>query len=128
MKLGWAALDGVSADRLWLRPSGLISGRAAAEAIASGHARPLTGPSLAFSITAALSLGSDQRPISVTSSIADLEVWIAGVGARFAQRVREQLALLSAPRPPWTGFDLDRPIVMGVQRNARQLLRRRTVV
>ena len=42
MKLGWSALDGVSADRLWLRPSGLISGRAAAEAIASGQARPLT--------------------------------------------------------------------------------------
>ncbi|HEX3411921.1 MAG TPA: hypothetical protein VHT00_09400, partial [Stellaceae bacterium] len=96
MKLGWSELDDARVDGLWLRPLGLISGRAAAEAIASGHARPLTRPSLAFSITAALSLGSDQRPISVTSSIADLEVWIAGVGARFAQRVREQLALLSA--------------------------------
>ena len=39
---------------------------------------------------------------------------MAGPGARFAQRVREQLSLLSAPRPPWAGFDLDRPIVMGV--------------
>jgi dihydropteroate synthase len=114
MNLGWSALNGVSANRLWLRPSGLISGRAAAEAIASGHARPLTGPRLAFSLIAALGLGSDRRPISVTSSIAELEEWIGGVGARFAQRVREQLALLSAPRPPWAGFDLDRPIVMGV--------------
>jgi dihydropteroate synthase len=114
MKLGWTELDGVSADRLWLRPLGIISGRAAAEAIASGHGRPLTGPSLAFTLIAALGLGPDQRPISVTSSIAEFEVSIAGVGARFAQRVREQLALLSAPRPPWAGFDLDRPIVMGV--------------
>jgi dihydropteroate synthase len=114
MRAGWTELDGVSADRLWLRPLGLIGGRAAAEAIASGCARPLTGPSLAFSLIAAIGLRSDQRPISVTSSIAELEVWIAGVGARFAQRVREQLALLSAPRPPWAGFDLDRPIVMGV--------------
>jgi dihydropteroate synthase len=112
---GWTELDGVSADRLWLRPSGLISGRAVAEAIASGHARPLTGPSLAFSLIGALGPGSDRRrPISVTSSIAELEVWIAGAGARFAQRVREQLVLLSAPRPPWAGFDLDRPLVMGV--------------
>ena len=98
MKLGWSALDGVSADRLWLRPSGLISGRAAAEAIASGQARPLTGPHLAYSLGAVLGLGSDRRPISLTSSIAELELWIAGAGARFAQRVREQLALLSAPR------------------------------
>jgi dihydropteroate synthase len=114
MKRGWAALDGVSGDRLWLRPLGLISGHAAAEAIASGHARPLTGPSLAFGLTAALGLGSDRRPISVTSSIAELEEWVAGGGVRFAHRVREQLALLSAPRPPWAGFDLDRPLVMGV--------------
>ena len=114
MKLGWTELDGVRADRVWLRPLGLISGRAAAEAIASGHARPLTGPSLAFSLIAALGLGTDRRPISVAASIAELEVWMAGPGARFAQRVREQLSLLSAPRPPWAGFDLDRPIVMGV--------------
>jgi dihydropteroate synthase len=114
MKLGWTALNGVRADRVWLRPSGLISGRAAAEAIASGHARPLTGPSLAFSLIAVLGLGPDRRPISVMLSIAELEQWITGAGARFAQPVREQLALLSAPRPPWAGFDLDRPIVMGV--------------
>jgi dihydropteroate synthase len=114
MKLVWAALDGVGVDGLWLRPSGLISGRAAAEAVASGHARPLTGSGLAFSLISALGLGSAGRPIAVTSSIPELDVWLAGTGARFAQRVREQLALLSAPRPPWAGFDLDRPIVMGV--------------
>src|SRR5260370_20849148 len=114
MKVAWTELDGVGADRLWLRPLGLISGRAAAEAIASGHARPLTGPKLAFTLIAALGLGPDRRPVSVTSSIAAFEVWIAGGGARFAQRVREQPALLSAPRLPWAGVDLDRPIVMGV--------------
>jgi dihydropteroate synthase len=114
MNLGWAALDGIRADRLWLRPLGLISGRAAAEAIAYGYARPLTGPNLAFSLITALGLGSDQRPVSVTLSIAELEGWIAGAGARFAQRVRDQLAILSAPRQPWAGFDLDRPILMGV--------------
>ena len=114
MKLGWTALDGAGASCLWLRPSGLISGRAATEAIASGHARPLTGSGLAFSLIVALGLGSDRHPVSVTSSIAEFELWIAGDGARFAPRVREQLALLTAPRSPWAGFDLDRPIVMGV--------------
>jgi dihydropteroate synthase len=114
MKLCWTELGDISADRLWLLPLGLISGRAAAEAIASGQARPLTGSCLAFTFIRVLGLGPDRRPISVTSSIAEFETWIAGVGAPFAQRVREQLALLSAPRPPWAGFDLDRPIVMGV--------------
>src|SRR5438132_4761054 len=92
----------------------MISGGAAAEAVASGHARALTGPSLAFSLVAAMGLASDRRFISVTASIAELEVWIAGAGARFAQRASEQLALLSAPRPPWAGFVLDRPLVMGI--------------
>jgi dihydropteroate synthase len=114
MKLGWTQLEDASADRLWLRPFGLITGHAAVDAVAAGHARPLTGPSLAFSLVAALSLGSDRRPISMTSTITELELWIAGVGARFTQRVREQLALLSAPRPPWAGFDLNSPILMGV--------------
>ncbi len=114
MSYGWAQLDGLSADQLWLRPLGLISGRAATEAVASGRAWPLAGSGLAFSLIAALSIGSDRRPISVTASVADLELWIAGAGARFAQRIRQQFALLSAPRPPWAGFDLDRPIVMGV--------------
>jgi len=114
MRLGWSQLDGVSADRLWLRPLGVISGRAAAEAVASGHARPLTGPSLAFNLVAAMGLASDRRPVSVTASIAELEVWVAGAGSRFAQRASEQLALLSAPRSPWAGFVLDRPLVMGV--------------
>src|SRR5260370_18172565 len=106
MKVAWTELDGVGADRLWLRPLGLVSGRAAAEAIASGHARPLTGPNLAFTLTAALGLGPDRRPVSVTSSIAELDAWIAGPGAPLAQRVPEQRARLSAPRPPWAGLGL----------------------
>jgi dihydropteroate synthase len=114
MKAGWTELGGVNVDHFWLRPLGLISGRAAVEAVASGHARPLAGPSLAFTLIGALGLGPDRRPISATSSIAEFEVWIAGVGAPFAPRVRELLALLSARRPPWAGFDLDRPLVMGV--------------
>jgi dihydropteroate synthase len=115
MRVSWAPLDGVSADHLWLRPIGLIGGRAAAEAVASGHARPLAGTTnLAFSLVAALGFGSHRQPISVTASITNFELWIAGAGARFAQRAREQLNLLSGPRGTWAGFDLRRPLVMGV--------------
>jgi len=112
--VGWAQLDGVASDRLWLRPLGLISGRSAVEAVASGHARPLAGPGLAFAQVELVGFGSDRRPISLTASIAELETWIAGAGARFAPRAHEQLAYLSAQRAPWAGFVLDRPIVMGV--------------
>ena len=112
--IDWTPLVSVASDRLWLRPLGLVSGRAATQALASGHARPLTGPSLAFTLLEAIGLGSDRRPVSVTAPIAQLETWIAGAGARFARGVREQLAFLSAQRAAWAGFALDRPIVMGV--------------
>jgi dihydropteroate synthase len=112
--LGWGPLEGVASDKLWLRPLGLISGCAAREAVAFGCARPLAGSGLAFTLVAAFGLGPDRRPALVTAPISELETWIAGAGARFARRAREQLALLSAPRPPWAGFALDRPLVMGV--------------
>ena len=111
---GWARLENLAADRLWLRPLGLLCGRAAADAVASGLARPLAGFSLAFGLVAAIGLGSDRRLASVTASVAELESWLAGAGRRFADRARDRLALLSAPRPPWAGLALDRPLIMGV--------------
>ena len=112
--IDWSRFDKVAADRLWLRPLGLLCGYAASRAVASGLARPLAGADLAFTLVAALGLGSDRRLTSVTAPISELEGWLAGVGARFAERAQERLALLSARRPPWAGFALDRPLVMGV--------------
>jgi dihydropteroate synthase len=114
--IDWTRLDGVVSDRLWLRPLGLVSGHAATEALASGHAWSLAGPHLAFTLILieAVGLGSDSRPVSVTASIAELENWTAGTGSRFARRVQKQRAFLSAQRAAWAGFALDRPIVMGV--------------
>jgi dihydropteroate synthase len=114
MRIGWTQLDRVGSDRLWLRPLGLISGRAAGRAAACGDARPLTDPNLAFTLVEVLGLGPDRRPVSVTAPIAEFESWIAGAGARFARRAGERLALLSTPRAPWAGFTLDRPLIMGV--------------
>jgi dihydropteroate synthase len=112
--IDWARLDDVGSDRLWLRPLGLISGGAAADAVASGRARPLTGAGLAFTSVAAAGLGSDRHPVSVTAPINKFEAWISGPGTRFAPRVKSQLALFSALRAPWAGFVLDRPLLMGV--------------
>jgi dihydropteroate synthase len=114
MRVGWTQLESVDADRLWLRPLGVVVGSTAAEAVACGRARLLTGPNLAFSLVAAAGLDPGRRPVSVTAPIGELEAWIAGAGARFAERARRQLATLSAPRAPWAGFEFDRPLVMGI--------------
>lgn len=114
MRPDWARLHSIGADRLWLRPLGLVTGCAAADAIARGDARPLAGRDLAFSLVAALGLDADRRPVSVTAPIVELEAWLADTGSGFAPRARQQFAQLSAPRQPWAGFALDRPLVMGV--------------
>jgi dihydropteroate synthase len=112
--LDWARLDKVAANRLWLRPLGLLCGQAAREGVAAVLARPLAGSDLAFTLVTAFGLGADGHLASVTAPIAELEGWLAGPGARFAERGRERLARLSTRRLPWAGFALDRPLVMGV--------------
>jgi dihydropteroate synthase len=112
--IDWSRLDKVAADRLWLRPLGLLCGYAASRAVAAGLARPLVGADLAFTLVAALGLGSDRRLTSVTAPISELEGWLGGPGARFAERAQDRLARLSAARPPWAGFFLDRPLVVGI--------------
>ena len=107
--IDWTRLDNVAADRLWLRPLGLVYGRAAAEAVAAGLARPLAGADLAFTLVAAIGLGSDRRLASVTAPIAELEGWLAGPGAAFcrsrATPARPAVGAAAAmgglyPRPP----------------------------
>jgi dihydropteroate synthase len=110
----WARLDKVAADCLWLRPLGLLCGQAANEAVAAGLAQPLAGADRAFTLVAAIGLGSDRRAASVTAPICELAGWLAGPGARFAERTQDRLARLSTPRRPWAGFSLDRTLVMGV--------------
>ncbi len=112
--LDWARLDKVAADRLWLRPLGLLCGHAAREAVGAGLARPLAGADVAFTLVTALGLGCDRRLASVTAPTAALEGWLAGAGTRFTACAKDRLARLSAPRQPWAGFALDRPLVMGV--------------
>ena len=114
MRLDWAQFDDVGADRLWIRPLGLLSGGAAAKANASGTAWPLAYARLAYTLVGVFGFRRERRPVSIVASIGELDAWLAGSGARFAERVRRQLALLSVPRPPWAGFTLDRPLVMGV--------------
>ncbi|MDY0883374.1 dihydropteroate synthase [Dongia soli] len=86
-----------------LIPTGLVSGEAAARAVAAGDACPLAGEQIAFTTLTQLSRAED------------------GTGRRQAMSLRaakekaaSQLAALSAPRRPWAGFDLARPLIMGI--------------
>src|SRR5688500_6792526 len=87
----------------YLIPRGLISGPAAARAVEAGIARPLAGGPLAFATAEVIERGAaeegQRRPVSLSQARA------------FPQDLVEGLA---HPRPHWAGFDLKRPLIMGV--------------
>ncbi|MET1025583.1 MAG: dihydropteroate synthase [Dongiaceae bacterium] len=87
----------------YLLPVGLLNGPGAERAVATGQARWLAGGSLAFNAVTQISRaadGSGQRralPLALAEELAPA-----------------QMAALSAPRSPWAGFDLSRPLIMGI--------------
>jgi dihydropteroate synthase len=86
----------------YLKPTGLLT--AAACACAQGIAVPLAGGPVAFTAAEVIRRNGARR-----------EVGVRGLGElRADAAVRERLAVLSAPRPPFVGLALDRPRIMGV--------------
>lgn len=87
----------------YLIPRGLMSGPAAARAVDAGIALPLAGGPLAFAAAEAIERGAGEegqrRPVSLSQARA------------FAPDLVDGLA---SPRPHWAGFDLKRPLIMGV--------------
>ena len=87
----------------YLIPRGLISGPAAARAVEAGVALPLAGGPLAFATVEAIERAAGEeghrRPVALAEARA------------FAPDLVEGLA---RPRPHWAGFDLKRPLIMGV--------------
>jgi dihydropteroate synthase len=87
----------------YLIPRGLISGPAAARAVEAGIALPLAGGPLAFALAEAIERAAGEvahrRPVTLAEARAVAPDQIEG---------------LSRPRPHWAGFDLKRPLIMGV--------------
>lgn len=90
----------------YLIPRGIISGPAAARAIAAGLALPLAGGPLAFATLEAIERADaeageagERRPLDLRSA------------RDFAPA---QFDALMASRAAWAGFDLQRPLIMGV--------------
>lgn len=87
----------------YLIPRGLIAGPAAARAIEAGVALPLAGEALAFAAAEAIErdagAAAHRRPVALAEA------------RTFAPDLVDRLA---KPRSPWAGFDLKRPLIMGV--------------
>ncbi|HJT12184.1 MAG TPA: dihydropteroate synthase [Dongiaceae bacterium] len=87
----------------YLVPRGIISGPAAARAVEAGVALPLAGGPLAFATAEAIERAAGQegnrRPVTL------------GEARAFAPDLIEGL---TRPRAHWAGFDLRRPLIMGV--------------
>ena len=86
-----------------LIPRGIISGPAAVRAIEAGIALPLAGGPLAFAAAEAIERkageAGQRRPVDLAAARAFAPDLIEGI---------------SRPRAPWAGFDLKRPLIMGV--------------
>jgi dihydropteroate synthase len=100
-------------DRIALRPLGLMSGDAGAEAARSGLARPLAGGRLFFNacevfVERAATVGHS------VASLADVEDWAAREGGGLGRAVGATLDRLAGPRAAFAGVALDRARVMGV--------------
>ncbi len=111
---GAEALAGIAADRLWLRPAGLLSGAAAATALAEGLALPLAASGLAFPLVEMLGRWPDGGVTTALVPVAQLREWSKQGAAALAGRIDQQLERLAMPRPAWAGLALERPLLMGI--------------
>src|SRR5260221_4450098 len=104
----------MAADRLWLRPAGLLSGAAAATALAEGLALPLAAAGLAFPLVEILGRWPDGGVTTALVPVAQLREWSKQGAAALAGRIDQQLERLAMPRPAWTGLALERLLLMGI--------------
>ena len=93
-------------ETLYLRPIGLLYGAAANAAVAEGVALPLAGGPIAFAAAELIEgeAGSARRQIFTARALAEArDTDLAGL-----------LKRVTAPRPPFAGIALDRPVLMGI--------------
>lgn len=106
---GQGGLDG----RLYVAPAGIVSGKTAAAAIASGQAWSLAGGPLAFSSCSVILREADQLTEAAAPFGAVLD-WSESEGPDVARHVGGLLSALGKARPTFAGLDLSRPRVMGI--------------
>ncbi len=100
-------------DGVTIRPLGLISGAAGAEAGRRGLARPLAGGRLSFAACEVFIERADTVGHCV-SSVAEVEDWGAREGGDLGRAVSGALDRLAGPRRAFAGLTLDRPRIVGI--------------
>jgi len=93
-------------DGIYIKPLGIMFGRAATRATEAGIALPLAGKTAAFT-AAELIEGTPGNAKSVIARVATLQ-------AMGEPRIAERLATISVPRPALAGVAMDRPRLMGI--------------
>ena len=99
---------------LWLRPMALLSGRAASTALAENRGLALAGTGDAFSLLELLGRRASGEIVAALGGVAELRLWAEERDRATVERIEQQLARLAAPRAPWAGLALDRPLIMGI--------------
>ena len=99
--------------RVYIRPTGLVSGAAADAACASGAGHRLAGGRFAFS-SCEVFVREPGRFTGAVATPAEVAAWSATLGEPAAARAAVVLERLSAPRSPVLGLAMDRPVIMGV--------------
>jgi dihydropteroate synthase len=97
-----AAFDSPGVGQAWLRPTAFVNGAAAAAAVRNGTGLPLAGGATVFTACEVLARRGDE----VLTALAPV--------AALHGRMSPPLDALSAPRAPWAGLTLDRPLIMGI--------------
>jgi dihydropteroate synthase len=92
----------IGAGPAWLRPTAFVTGAAARAALAQGTGLALAGKDGIVFTAAEILARRGGEILTALAPVAELR--------GFAP----QLAALTAPRPAWAGFALDRPLIMGV--------------
>jgi dihydropteroate synthase len=92
--------------KLYLRPMGFLYGPTAAAAVAEGVALPLAGGFIAF--TAAELIGGGARPFK--PRLVPVPELLASADADLGSLIGR----VTAPRLPFAGLSLDRPLIMGI--------------
>ena len=100
-------------SELYLRPTGLMTGAAAANACAAGLAARLAGGPVAFSAAEVVRRKGAARDIEVCGLDALRSCRLRDDVERSAA-IEERLQIATASRPPFAGLTIDRPRLMGV--------------
>ena len=102
------------AAALYLNPLGLLSGVAAAEAVAAGLAWRVAGGWTAASLVRVSARRAGGGAEGWLLPVGEFSRWLNDNSGPAATRLRGLADRLQAARAPWAGLPLDRPQVMGI--------------